>query len=132
MTIEQAIYTILSSDATITALVPASRIKVPGDWQNIERPYIIHQASSLQPTRTHTGLASLRTWDYQINIIADTYSAGRALTEAAIVALDGWHVGIHCSLSVGPLYVGGVRDGLEAEEFAVTFSVAESLTTSPA
>jgi hypothetical protein len=132
MTIEEAIYTILSSNATITALVPASRIKVPGDWQNIERPYIVHQVSSLQPTRTHTGLASLRTWDYQINIIADTYSAGRALTEAVIVALDGWHVGIHCALNVGPVYVGGVRDGLEAEEFAVTFSVSESLTTSPA
>lgn len=132
MTIEQAIFNILGAAAGVTATVPASRIKVPGAWQNLARPYIVHQVSSLNPARTHTGLVSLRQWDYQINVISATYSEGRELIEAVITAMDGWHVGIHCSLSIGPIYIGGVRDGLEAEEFSVTFSIAESLTTSPA
>ena len=131
MTIEQAIYNILGADASVTALCPAARIKVPGDWQNLARPYIIHTASQIRPTRTHTGLVSLREWDYQVNVISADYATGRALYEAIITALDGWHVGIHCSLDFGPVHIGGVRDGLEAEEFALTFKVTESLTTSP-
>jgi len=132
MTVETAIYNILRADAGVIALCPGSRIKVPGAWQNLARPYIVHQPVTIQPTRTHTGLESLNIWDYyQVSVFADTYSAGRVLVDAVIAALDGWHNGIHCALQGGSFYVGGAPD-FELEQFVVNFQVAESLSTSPA
>jgi hypothetical protein len=92
MSVETDIQDILEAAAAVTALCPASRIRVPGDWQNLTRPYVIHFPVGTAPQRTHAGLQVLCLWDpYQISVFADTYSAGRALADVIRIALDGAH-----------------------------------------
>ena len=82
----------MSGVAGITSLVPAARIKVQGDWQNLALPYIMHFPVGVQPIHTHTeGLAALRLWRfYQISIFALTYSEAIGIRDALIAGLDGY------------------------------------------
>lgn len=131
MTIEQHVYNTLRANAAVTALCPASRIKVPGNWQNLQTPYIVHFPVSLRPTQTHEGLASLRIWDYyQVGIYAATYSEGRALLEAVLSALDGWRGGVRYMAIGTTVWVTQDAD-VDVHHFVLNFQVAESLSTSP-
>jgi len=96
MTVEEAVHGILTANSTVIALCPSSRILVPGDWQNIQSPYIIHFPASSSQIHTHgEGLALLRIYDfYQVSIFAASYSGARALADAVIAALDGYHSGL--------------------------------------
>lgn len=95
MTIEEQVYAILSAASGVITLCPATRIKVPGNWQNLARPYIIHFPVSVTPIQMHGGLAAMRIWDYyQISCVADSYSGARTLAEAVITALNGSHSGL--------------------------------------
>lgn len=91
MTVEEKILAILSAAGSVTALVPTERIKPEGDWQNLARPYIVHQPIVGQPIHTHgEGLVSLRIWDfYEVSIYAASTSEARAIGEAVTAALDG-------------------------------------------
>lgn len=92
MTVEEQVYAILAAASGVTVLCPAARIFVPGDQQNVARPYIIHFPVSVTPIRSESGLMAMAIWDfYQVSCIADTYSAARALARAVIAALDGVH-----------------------------------------
>lgn len=90
MIIEERVQQILTSAAGVTAIVPAARIKTPGDWQNLVRPYIVHFPVGLRTNYTHAGIAALRFWDfYQVSCFADSYSQARLLAEAVDAALTG-------------------------------------------
>lgn len=92
MSIENRVQAILIADGNVTALCPASRIRVPGDWQNLTRPYVVHFPVSTEPQRNHSGLEDLCIWDpYQISVFGDSYSTARALADVIRTALDGTH-----------------------------------------
>jgi hypothetical protein len=132
MRVETAIYNLLRADSSVSALCPASRIKVPGPWQNLAMPYIIQRPVTIEPIRTHEGLAVLNVWGYyEVAIYASSYSQGRMLTDYVIAALDGQHPEIDIQLQGGTFHVGGQPD-FDAEHFVVNFRVAEALSASPA
>lgn len=98
MTIQEQVTTILWADAGVTALVSTAKIKTPGDWQNLSRPYIIHRPVSADPFYTMDGLARLKCWpSYQIDCYADTYSSLTAVKDVVINALTGPHGESHFS-----------------------------------
>lgn len=92
MTAEEKMFSVLSGAATVTALVPADRIKPRGDWQNVPRPYIEHFPVAAAPIRTHSGLAKLQIWPfYQISIFAGSMGLAATIRDTVIAALDGYH-----------------------------------------
>lgn len=92
-TVETEVYDTLRAASGVTSLCPADRIKPPGNWQNLARPYIIHFPVALRQSRTHGGLNG-RIWDsYQVSVFADDYADGRSLSDAVVAALDGVSAG---------------------------------------
>lgn len=92
MTVEEQVYAILSAASGVTSLCPATRILVPGAWQNLVRPYVLHFPVAVTPIRSMDSLQAMAIWDYyQVSCVADTYSAARTLARAVIAALDGVH-----------------------------------------
>lgn len=92
-TVETEVYNTLRNAAGVTSLCPSSRIKPPGNWQNLARPYIVHFPVALRQARTHGGLNG-RIWDsYQVSVFADDYADGRSLSDAVVAALDGVSAG---------------------------------------
>mgnify|MGYP001612239732 CR=1 FL=1 len=92
MAIEETIYSVLSAAAGVTALVPVSRIKPPGDWQYMTRPYIIYRPITFNPTHIHNSVTVNLINHYpnlQINIVADSYSSARAVADAVTAAIRG-------------------------------------------
>lgn len=82
----------LSADAGVTALVPATRIYPDGEEQNVSLPKIKHGVVSDRSVYTHTGRATLRNADfYQVAIYATTMQQVRQIAEAVITALSGCH-----------------------------------------
>jgi hypothetical protein len=89
MTIEEAVYSVLSGAAGVTALVPAGRIKPEGVYQGIRRPYIRHFAVSVEPIHTHDqGMVELKNWPYQVSIFAETPQSLTDVRTAVMAALD--------------------------------------------
>jgi len=88
VTIEESVFTVLAGDAGVTAIVPASRIKPDRVYQGLERPYIRHFAVSVDPIQTHTGMAALKMWQYQVDLFADSIESLTALRTAVMAALD--------------------------------------------
>lgn len=130
MTISEKVQALLIGDETITALVPAPRIKPPGNWQNLARPYIIHRpvAEGMPTHTTPGGLQSLRLWEfYQVSIFAATFDSGNVVAEAVRTALDGVHSGgVHVFYRGGSWYVGRDEDA-DIEHFALDFRIFEAL-----
>jgi hypothetical protein len=90
MSVESDMQDILEAAAAVTALCPASRIRVPGNWQNLARPYIVHFPVTADPERIHAGLQGLCVWDpYQVSVFADSYSSAQELSVAIRTAVDG-------------------------------------------
>jgi hypothetical protein len=87
MTIEEKVYAALNV-AGVTAICPAARIKPDGVYQTLPRPYIKHFAVALGPTQTHSGMAALKNWGYQISMFADSISSLTSLRTAVIAALE--------------------------------------------
>lgn len=98
MPIEETIYSVLSSAAGVTALVPASRIKPPGDWQNLQMPYIVYRPITQRPMYTHDAPGTellLQYPNFQVSIVANTYLAARAVGTAVKAAIRGDNNGNH-------------------------------------
>lgn len=92
MTIEEEVYSLLGANAGVTALVPASKIRMEGDSQNLARPYIVHGSVTASPIYTMDGLVKLTPWDsYQISCFADAYSTAKTVAIAVVNALTGVH-----------------------------------------
>ena len=127
--VEEVIQARLAAVAGVTTLVPVSRIRVPGDYQNIVIPYIIHFRVATEPWHTHDGHTGTRDHDfYQVNVYAATYSAASAIEQAVITALDG-HKGAGIQ---GIWHRGTIPQGYdpdtETHHFALNFRVVESVT----
>jgi len=86
MTLEEKVYSILAAVPTVTALVPADRIKPVGNWQSIGVPYLVHFPVTCDPIHLYSGMAKAREWEYQISVFGSCYSEARAVV-AAIEAL---------------------------------------------
>ena len=138
MTVREKIQAVLEAAGGVTAFVPTNRIRVPGSWQNLARPYIIHFAAAVDPTHTHGGLAQGKGWSYQVSVFADSYSTGDTIARAVVTALDGVHAdsplteGVMCMWEPGTWYVGSEGSGVDGsgppiEHFAVEFQVFEGL-----
>lgn len=129
MAIEQQVFSILSGFTGLTALVPAAQIKVPGNWQNLVRPYIIHFPVSPDPVHTHDDSAVLPgVWDfYQIDVFADSYSSGRAVVAVIIANFRGLLTGgVEAFLRPGSFYLGQDKLGEETvHHFALNYRIAE-------
>lgn len=98
MAIEDTVYSVLSSAAGVIALVPVGRIKPPGDWQALTRPYIVYRPITLRPTYTHdipTVDLILEYPNFQVSIVADSYPSGRAVANAVTAAIKGAANGNH-------------------------------------
>jgi len=129
--VEEQIYTILSGISALTALVPAARIKVPGDWQNLTRPYIVHFPVSPAPVHVHDDSAiQPGIWDfYQVSVFSSTYSEGRAIIDVLIENFrDNLTGGVTALLQPGSFYQGHEKIGeTTVHHFALNFRIAEGL-----
>lgn len=136
MTVTEKIQEILIADATLIALVPAARIRCPGNWQNLDLPYIVHFPVSITPLYTHEGLEAHREWRYQIDVFSSTFSSGDAIATAVRNAVTGVHAlssppteGVTIFWNSGLWYVGGDEDDQfpRVEHFIVETTVHERL-----
>lgn len=125
MTVEEKVYAILSAAPVI---IPANRIKPPGNWQNLARPYIQHFPVSIHPTYTHERLENLKDWEfYQVDVFSDDYASGNAVAVAVRDRLGNYRQdGLVIFLEPGPWYVGRDPD-VNYEHFAPHFRIAETL-----
>lgn len=82
-TVFEAIYSIWTADLTAIALVPASRFKVPGNWENLDRPYVIQWPVSEMPTHVHKDVAlqALRRRRIQMSVFADSFSTAEPVID---------------------------------------------------
>jgi len=130
MTIEEKVLAIWTADAAAIALVPAARFKVPGNWQNLARPYVIQYPIAETTLHTHeTGgqAAKLRQWEfYQLSVVADSYSSAKAVVEKMRALFNGPVSGINMQYR-GQRWVGD-SDVTETKHIAVDFRIAETLT----
>ncbi len=81
MTIEEKVEAILKGSVPFTTLVPVGQIKLPGNWQRMDLPYVVHFPVVPTPVHTYSGLAALTEWDYQISVFGSPYSQARAVVE---------------------------------------------------
>jgi len=100
MAIEETTYSILTGNAALMALSSglASRIKPPGDWQFLTRPYIIYSPITFSPTHIHDHVTTALINHYpnfQINVVANSYDSARAVANAVITAIRGTANGNH-------------------------------------
>lgn len=91
MTVAEKIFETWSADATAIALVPASRFKYAGSYQNVTVPYVIFQPVSAQRYRTlaENAIGSIETSVWQFSIFAASASAADVIRERLITVLDG-------------------------------------------
>jgi hypothetical protein len=108
VTVEEKVQEVLVGDSGLTTLVPASKIRVSGDDQGIQVPYIMHFPVAEIPVETYDGAAGLRMWrNYQIDIYAGSLSAAAVIRDAVLSALNGYHDSITDRIFQAP---GGASD----------------------
>lgn len=89
MTVEEALYTHLTDDAGVAALVSA-RVYPLVAPQDVARPYLVYQRISTPRVRSHSGPSGLAHPRFQITAVASTYGSARSLANAVRAALDGY------------------------------------------
>lgn len=131
MTIEEKILAIWSGNAEAIALVPANRFKVPGNWQGLTRPYVIHRPIVEISSHVHDGggaVSKLRRWDvYQMSVISDSYSSGKPVAEKMRSLFQGNIDGVQFFYR-GQRFVD-THEVVNTEHIAVEFRIDETLTT---
>jgi hypothetical protein len=131
VTVEEKIQALLEGDEDLVALVPAARIKVPGDWQDLALPYIIHFPVTVEPTHTHDGPQPLRFWpEYQVSVFAATYGEARTVCAAVEALLDGYRDALtdRIALSRPAVPVGDFDTDRKLSHLALGFSIMGALT----
>lgn len=127
MNVVEKVYAVLSADAALTALVPASRIKPPGDWQGQTLPYIVHFPVFVQTDQTHnSGLINLKNWLYQVSCFGASYKAAKQVSSAVVAALGSYRAGgitSHYSGERTMPYEGDFR----VQQIVLEFDIWESL-----
>ena len=92
MNIGTAIYTALSANAPLVALV-GSRIYKLTAPQGAVAPYVVWQGISSNPGAVHVGATGATERIYQFACFAATAEAATAVREALIAAIDGVALG---------------------------------------
>lgn len=88
MSIETDLYSTLSNDAGVTALV-SDRIYPNLAEEDDPRPYIVYQLITGERLSTITGVNDARRKRVQISCHADTYASAKAVAAAVYAALEG-------------------------------------------
>ncbi len=128
MTIEEAVEAVLIGNSGVTALVPAGSVKVPGDWQELARPYLIHWPVTATSGETHDrGLNILKFWIYQVDCIADSYSAARAIAVAVRNALGSYRAGGIASHWLRDVHLP-YEPNIRVVQISCEFEIADMLT----
>jgi len=129
MNVEEKAQAVMAAASSITSLVPSSKIRVPGSWQDLTPPYIIHLPITMRPdaqTYARRTADGLRTFDaYQVSVFASTYSSGRAIVNAVLAALGGRKGKFTFQAATGSIYVGkDDTSGISLHHFAAHFAVS--------
>lgn len=93
MTVEEKTQALLIAASVVTSLVPAVRIAVRSDQQNITAPYIAHQMTDADPQYVMESLIARARYGYQVSIFSSSYSGGSTVAAAVVAALTGTHSG---------------------------------------
>ena len=83
----RAIYTILTEDAGVSAVV-GSRVYPQVAAQGAAFPFVVYVLQDITPSDTKSGVSTLDEIRYDIVAAAETYSALSSLTERIRLALD--------------------------------------------
>ncbi len=127
MNVTEKVYAVLAASAGVTALVPASRIKPPGDWQGLTIPYIVHFPVVVTTDQTHnSGLINLKNWLYQVSCFGANYKEAKQVSAAVVTALGSYRAGgmtSHYSGERTMPYEGDYR----IQQIVLEFDIWESL-----
>ena len=88
MSLESKLYTLLSADAGVTALVALRTYPLVAP-QGAEMPFIVYNRISSGRQYSLTGYSNLENPRMQVDCYGTTYSEAKALSEAVITALRG-------------------------------------------
>jgi len=127
MHVQEKVTAVLGAAAGVTALVPASRIKPPGNQEGMTLPYIVHFPVTVETGSTHnSGLYNLKKWLYQVSCFAASYSAAKALSAQVVAALGSYRQGNINSLYTAERtmpYEGDVR----VQQIVLEFEIWDTL-----
>lgn len=87
MTEGKAIYSILTSDADVNALV-SGRVYPQIAAQGATFPFVVYLLTNVGPSDTKSGVSTLDEVRYDIVVAAETYAVAADLTEKVRAALD--------------------------------------------
>lgn len=127
MTLNDKVYAVLSADAGVTVICPASRVKPYGSQQGLTLPYIVHGGSLEDTAQTHDlGLANSKGWHYKVSCFAANFSGAQNLAAAVIVALGSYRGGGVVSHLVGQTQMPYEAD-VRVQQIVLEFEIWESL-----
>jgi hypothetical protein len=126
VTLSQKVQAVLIASSPVTVIVPSSRIKPPGDWQSIPRPWIKHQPIGVDPQYVSggvgtPGLIPLKEWIYQVSCFADSFSGAEALADIVINALNGLQTDVQFNWN--GYDVLPFEEDVKVQHIALTFQV---------
>lgn len=106
--VENAIYSILSNDADVTALV-STRIYPMTAPQGTALPYIVYAREATDHHEVLAGSAGFARATMSVESFATTYLSARAIAEKVRLALQG-NSGTHASVVIDGVNLAGDRD----------------------
>lgn len=89
MTIEQAVYTLLVGEPTVSALV-GTRIYPDEAPQDAAFPFVVYSQADRQSTMTYGGPVELDAWSMTIEVEAETKASVRATSQAIRTKMLGF------------------------------------------
>ncbi len=120
MNIEEALYSHLTNDAGVSALV-GNRVYPLMAPQDAALPHLVYQRISSPRLRSHGGPSGLAHPRFQITATAGSYSAARSLANAVRASLDGFRGTMGGGVSVGASFLDNEADGYQ--DVADTYTV---------
>ena len=110
--------------------VPASRIRTPGDWQEMARPNIVHGlVTEGGDEHVHGGIVTAKIHDfYQVSVYADSRSSAITVAEEVRAALNGYtaaELQLVKHLGTAPAFDPEIK----IFHWAMNFMIAETLST---
>lgn len=131
MTAEEKIQALLVANASLIAVVPASRIKGPGDWQGLDLPYIEHWPVAPDPGIYTYGNVALQPWrkwsNYQVNCYAASVSEAKTIADLVVTALSVHDSEISWVMLNRPFPLPSDTDR-KVLQYVVDFQIAGNLT----
>ena len=115
--IGKAIYSILSNDATVSAMV-STRIFPIVAAQDTAFPFVVYTITNQEPSMTKDGVSPLDTISVQIDCYALEYDANVTLSNAVRSALD-FYTGTVQSQAIQRIRFQGQNDGEYDEDLGV-------------